>query len=99
MKPSKSWLFLFIPIAVGILGSLSNAVVCVVNHGQMPVLAVAGVALDKLQDWNHVIMSAHTHLNFLADWMVHNGGISSLGDLLIDASQDLTVPSILAWLD
>lgn len=60
----------------------------------MPVY-VPGGCVDM--DWNHMCMTAHTHLNFLADWMVNNSGVSSFGDLCIDLAKATRLPAFLAW--
>jgi len=95
MKVSKTWLFLFLPFTVQLLVVLANAWVTHANAGLMPVKMIS--PLMKLS-WNHIAMTADTHLNFLCDWMTSNLGMQSPGDVLQNLSGELKAPSILAWL-
>ena len=77
-----NWQFLVVPSLVFAIGFLSNALVMAANGGQMPVLCPGGHSeLIGPDDLVHCAMTAHTHLKFLADWIVINGlGIASPGD-------------------
>lgn len=93
----RPWLIWFLPVTVLVIGVWMNAVVCAANGGYMPVRIPGGcVASDE--DWNHICMTAQTHLNFLGDWMTRNGGIGSPGDFLQDVAGDLKIPVFLAYI-
>jgi hypothetical protein len=62
----------------------------------------AALALEALQkegflDHTHVVMTKHTHLNFLADW-IGVGGVYSIGDLLLGAGEQGLDPALLIWI-
>ena len=93
------WYLLVGPTLMYGLGFGLNALVMAANHAQMPVLMPGGDAsiLDP-NDLLHCAMTAHTHLKFLADWIVIKGiGIASPGDFLL-WSYDITfLPALVAW--
>jgi hypothetical protein len=97
MKLWKTSLIPFLPVVIQYLGYGMNAVVTAANKGQMPV-RVPGGGFYEIDDIAHILMSSHTHLNFLADWITMNSGVGSPGDWLMNTSGDFQIPAILAWL-
>jgi hypothetical protein len=84
-------------LALG-LGFLSNALVMAANGGQMPVLMPPGFGGIPADDWIHCVMTAQTHLKFLADWIViRDMGIASPGDFLEWAYELSVTPLFVAW--
>lgn len=98
MKIRYSWLLLG-PYLLFALGFAMNALVMAVNGGQMPVQFPGGYPTDRPEDFIHVAMTVHTHLKFLADWVViRNFGVASPGDFLefqLDVTQG---PSLFMWI-
>lgn len=90
----KGWI-LFLPILAAYSGEILNAIVCYVNGGAMPV-RVPGGCPDNM-NWNHICMTAQTHLNWLGDWITQNGGIESPGDMLQDIAGELRLPCAIVW--
>ena len=90
-------LILFLPISVFTLGIILNAIATNANGGFMPV-QVPGGCPDSMGDWNHICMTAQTHLHILSDIITANDGVSSIGDFLQDLGRDIRYPSLLAWI-
>lgn len=98
MMKLPKWLLLVSPSALYALGYALNALVMAANHGQMPVLWPGGCAgYPQDNDILHVCMDAHTHLKFLADWIVQHDGVASPGDYLEWASDVTFWPCIFIW--
>jgi len=100
------WYLLIIPAILIWFGSALNVIVMGLNHAQMPVLPPGGECTIPILFWitkgghdiYHVCMSSNTHLAFLTDWMVgEDGGISSIGDLLISIGQSTLYPAWFVW--
>lgn len=90
----RTYLFFALPFLFGILGSVMNELVVALNHGYMPVFMPGHFCLgNDILDHNHICMSATTHLNWLADWVVSNSGVSSPGDFLEDLGSAIKLPS------
>jgi hypothetical protein len=96
------WILL-IPYALHITGAILNDLVMFANGGRFPVMynparqwnrADANGMLDK----THCIMTSKTHLNLLADVIDRNEqGISSIGDILIDAGETFSSSCTVIW--
>lgn len=70
------------------------------NGGQMPVLFPGGCPApdpDEVPDILHVCMTSATHLKVLCDIIVSHSGISSIGDVLIDAADFCFWPAVIIW--
>ena len=91
------WYLLVIPTALYYLGSFLNVGVMALNHGQMPVLIPADVAVQMEFDARHVIMTAQTHFKFFCDWINLGDGIASPGDILIWLGQAVSNTSAAIW--
>lgn len=92
-------------MAVWAFGYVLNALVMACNHGQMPVLAPGwNCSLLNLEDDPlHSCMNAHTHLKFLADWIVmaEGGeikGIASPGDFFEWFGELTFYPALVTWI-
>lgn len=94
----KSHLLLILPYAVVFAGMIMNQAAVHANGHLMPVL-LPGHADSSFtgEDLNHTVMTHATHLKFLCDWIIGNGGVSSLGDYLLQLGSDIKVPSFIAW--
>jgi hypothetical protein len=94
------WPLLLGPYMLYALGYAMNALVCAVNHAAMPVLPgyIPAPAIGADSDTIHVAMTVHTHLKFLADWVVINGlGMGSPGDFLEWSLGYTQIPAAVAW--
>lgn len=92
------WTILLLPIVLYLAGNICNQTVIRVNGFQMPV-EVHGCA-DHLNADNvvHKCMDKNTRLKPLGDIILASDGVSSIGDVLQDASGDLALPSFAIWL-
>lgn len=59
--------------------------------------ALEGLKYGYLDD-THVIMTSHTHLNFLADWFDRKDGIYSPGDFLLILAESTFEYTLAMWL-
>lgn len=90
-----------LPYGLSYLGAALNQLVIIANHGKFPVMINPafdsllrgpdgpGILADGMIDEVHCVMSASTHLNYLADIFNFHHGILSIGDLLIDAGNNI----------
>lgn len=92
----RVYFFFALPFILGILGSFMNELVVGLNHGYMPVFLPGNFCQgNDILDRNHICMSATTHLNWLADFIVSNSGVSSPGDFLEDLGSVIKLPSFI----
>lgn len=90
LRQTHLWILL-LPIALIFLGAASNQLVLIANHDTFPVMVnpvhilsfVDVIPPDGMLDRVHCIMTAHTHLNLLAD-IFDLGSIQSVGDILLE---------------
>lgn len=95
---------LTLPYGLSYLGAALNQLVIIANHGKFPVMlnpawdanfraldenGISGISPAGMLDSVHCVMSSATHLNYLADIFNFHHGILSIGDLLIDAGNNL----------
>lgn len=90
------WPLLLGPTLALATGFILNVAVVGANHSQMPVLLAANDSLAE-GDIKHCVMTANTHLKFLADWIYVGFGIASPGDLFIFLYQATFIPSLVTW--
>jgi hypothetical protein len=89
LTASRLWI-LALPIALILLGALSNQAVLWANHDTFPVLlnpahlAKLGADANGMLDDIHCVMTSKTHLNFLADIFDFQSETDSIGDLLLN---------------
>lgn len=96
-KIPYAWL-LFGPYVLFVLGFVMNAVVVFVNGHHMPVFPPGGdCSLLDPEDVVHVCANHATHLKVLADFIVTNDGVSSIGDFFMEALRITYVPALVAW--
>lgn len=95
--PYKS--LLFTPYVLVLLGIACNVAVQLANGQHMPVLPPGGnCSLLNPHDAVHACMTQTTHLKFMADGIMSDRSIESLGDLFQDFANTIQVPAALAWL-
>jgi Family of unknown function (DUF5317) len=94
----KLCLFPVVPFLVSLLGFGLNQLADWSNGGRMPVLFPRGVAcVIPDGDVIHQCMTSASHLKILCDIFISDGGISSLGDLVIDFGSYLVTPCIIIF--
>lgn len=92
------WPILVLPYAVGFLGGMMNEAVVWANHLRMPVVVDGCSALlANNPDFVHQCMTAHTHLKWLGDIFISDGGVSSIGDAVIEFSAVLQSYALYVW--
>lgn len=92
------WL-LAAPYLAFAVGFILNGIVVFANHHQMPVYPVGGdCSFLDADDLVHSCMTTHTHLKFLADWIVSGEGVSSIGDAFMDAFRATQIYVFLVWI-
>lgn len=101
IRRARLWI-VALPYLILSVGILSNQVVLHVNGGKFPVqinpTAAAGkVDANGMIDPVHCVMTSHTRLNWLADWIDLVKEVDSPGDLLIDLGLFLQYPAFLLW--
>jgi hypothetical protein len=111
LRKTLLWLLLA-PYAVWGLGLASNQAVLIANHDKFPVM-VNAVKLAKIidpefipvtvqtgmiDDTHCIMMTAQTHLNFLADIFDLGHGIYSVGDFLLMAGENSKDYCLFAWI-
>ncbi len=89
LRETYLWVLL-LPFALQFVGAASNQAVLIANHDKFPVM-VNDTVRDIMQpdangliDKEHCVMTAQTHLNFLADIFDFHTAWVSIGDLLLD---------------
>lgn len=94
----KTWLLLA-PLISILVGITLNVLVMAVNGGQMPVQFPGGCAnMQSLgEDLIHTCMTHTTHLKFLCDWIVLDGGVASPGDMFIFLYEVIRWPALIIW--
>lgn len=105
IRRSMLWLLL-LPFAMNALGAASNQLVLFVNNDKFPVMinqkhlqafVPEGVNADGMMDTIHCVMTHHTHLNLLADIFDFHNTIESIGDLLMEWSNEYGTYICLIW--
>lgn len=91
-----------LPYLILFVGAFSNQLVLHVNGGKFPVQinptkAALKVDAAGMIDEVHCVMTSHTRLNLLADWLDFGRETDSPGDLLISAGEFLQCPVFLLW--
>ena len=99
------WLVL-LPTVLSFAGAVSNQLVLYANNDKFPVMVNQrhlnrfvedGADADGMMDDVHCVMTHQTHLNFLADIFDFHSNIKSIGDLLMDWSNDYGVLAYVIW--
>lgn len=102
IKDTYLWLLLVPTMLVG-LGAASNQAVLIANHGKFPVMLNPVQEVDDIDpatgmmDREHCVMTKDTRLNALADIFPLGGEIFSLGDVALEAGQDLGPYMLAMW--
>lgn len=98
-------LLLLIPTFTSYTGAMMNEAVVCANGGQMPVSMYACQermdaknAPEAPKDYVHKCADQNTKLRWLDDWMLGDGGISSLGDLLQETAGSLNLIVYPIWI-
>jgi hypothetical protein len=97
-----------VPLALILLGALSNQLVLWANHDTFPVLANP-IVVERMGgflqfegksylDFVHIVMTPQTHLNFLADVFDFGRAYLSVGDLMLELGEGLFDYSIAIWI-
>ena len=89
------WPLLIVPTVLTWMGIACNAIVTIANGGIMPV-RYPGCTAD-LMNGPHVCMTTTSHIKFLADVFTSNAGIMSVGDYLMEFSDDIRFPLMVLW--
>lgn len=76
-------MLLFGPVSCWVIGFSLNKIVMAANGGMMPCIWPVHWP-GSGDDLNHMIMTAHTHLNFLGDWINVHHGMASIGDQFME---------------
>ena len=98
MKKIPYFWLLAAPYAAFTLGFLLNGIVVFVNGHHMPVFPPGGdCSLLDPEDVVHVCANHATHLKVLADFIVTNEGVSSIGDFFMEMLRITYVPALVAW--
>lgn len=99
----KLWIVI-IPLALILLGAMSNQAVLIANHDKFPVMwnGVNGSGIPvggfRPHDEIHCMMGPATHLNWLADIFDFHAGIYSIGDGLLLAGEWLWEYAPAIWI-
>jgi hypothetical protein len=96
MKSKLNAMLIFGPVSCWIIGFALNKICMGMNGGMMPVMWPTHWGLMDY-DPNHIYMTAHTHLNFLGDWINQHHNMGSLGDKLMDIYDATWLPGIVAY--
>jgi len=101
LRIPHAWLLIG-PYVLFALGAMSNFIVMAANGAQMPVLTPGGCSIfDNLKnpdDIFHSCMTHASHLKFLADWIVIQGGVASPGDFALYACEYAMIPAFWMWM-
>jgi hypothetical protein len=92
------WYLLAVPVMLFVSGFFMNKIAMASNGGAMPVLIYKCSADDMEGDRRHICMTHDTHVKILCDWINVQGGIESLGDILLDGSEYTFWPFVFGWL-
>ena len=91
------WYLLAGPFLMDKVGTFMNKIAMAVNGGFMPVQIRDCDASMIGDDTLHGCMTAATHLKVFCDWINYHSAIVSLGDLLIEARDNLFLPCLIIW--
>jgi hypothetical protein len=96
MKVKTPYLWLLLgPLGLTLFGQLMNLICILANGQRMPVMVP--YCTEKMVNIIHACGTPATHFKFLADFIVQNGGVSSLGDKFMEAGEALVIPFLVAW--